>query len=146
MWLIFFGPAGYKGTMQAYRKHVNFFLEIQHWPQYTCSKQLPIEFFYYNKEDERCCRVAIITGGATGMGRSTAVMFAEEGCDVAIVDIKMKEANETLNQVKEKGREGLAIECEVSDSPNVKHTVNKGISEFGKVDILVNSAGGRGGA
>jgi NAD(P)-dependent dehydrogenase (short-subunit alcohol dehydrogenase family) len=89
-------------------------------------------------------RVAIITGGATGMGRSTAVMFAEEGCDVAIVDIKMKEANETLNQVIEKGREGLAIECDVSDSPKVKDTVNKVISKFGKVDILVNSAGGGG--
>jgi len=87
-------------------------------------------------------RVAIITGAATGMGRSTAVMFAEEGCDVAIVDIKMKEANETLNQVIEKGREGLAIECDVSDSPKVKDTVNKVISKFGKVDILVNSAGG----
>lgn len=39
-------------------------------------------------------RVAIITGGATGMGRSSAVMFAEEGCDVAIADINMKEVNE----------------------------------------------------
>jgi NAD(P)-dependent dehydrogenase (short-subunit alcohol dehydrogenase family) len=87
-------------------------------------------------------RVAIITGGATGMGRATAVLFAEEGCNVAIADIKMKEANETLNQVKEKGREGLAIQCDVSDSSQVKDTVKKVISKFGKVDILVNSAGG----
>jgi len=87
-------------------------------------------------------RVAIITGGATGMGRATAVLFAEEGCDVAIADINMKEANETLNQVREKGREGLAIKCDVSDSTQVKDTVKKVINKFGKVDILVNSAGG----
>jgi NAD(P)-dependent dehydrogenase (short-subunit alcohol dehydrogenase family) len=87
-------------------------------------------------------RVAIITGGATGMGRATAVLFAEEGCDVAIADIKMKEANDTVNQVKEKGREGLAIQCDVSDSSQVKDTVKKVISKFGKIDILVNSAGG----
>jgi len=87
-------------------------------------------------------RVAIITGGATGMGRATAVLFAGEGCDVAIADINMKEANETLNQVKEKGREGLAIKCDVSDSTQVKDTVKKVIKKFGKVDILVNSAGG----
>jgi NAD(P)-dependent dehydrogenase (short-subunit alcohol dehydrogenase family) len=87
-------------------------------------------------------RVAIITGGATGMGRATAVLFAEEGCNVAIADIKMKEANETINMVKEKGREGLAIQCDVSDSSQVKDAVKEVISKFGKVDILVNSAGG----
>ena len=83
-------------------------------------------------------RVALITGGATGMGRATAFLFAEEGCDVAIADIKLKEANETINQVKEKGRKGLAIECDVSNSSQVKETVKKVISKFGKIDILVN--------
>ena len=87
-------------------------------------------------------RVAIITGGASGMGRSSAVLFAEEGCDVAIADIKMNEANETLNRVKEKGRDGLAIQCDITDSSQVKATVDQVISKFGKVDILVNSAGG----
>jgi NAD(P)-dependent dehydrogenase (short-subunit alcohol dehydrogenase family) len=76
------------------------------------------------------------------MGRATAFLFAEEGCDVAIADIKLKEANETINQVKEKGRKGLAIECDVSNSSQVKETVKKVISKFGKIDILVNSAGG----
>ena len=54
------------------------------------------------------------------MGRATAVLFAEEGCNVAIAEIKTKEANETLNRVEEKGGEGLAIQCEVSDSSRVK--------------------------
>lgn len=87
-------------------------------------------------------RVAIISGGASGMGRSSAVLFAEEGCDVAIADIKMDEANETLKMVEEKGRDGLAIQCDITDSSQVKATVDQVIGKFGKVDILVNSAGG----
>ncbi|MGD0917625.1 MAG: SDR family NAD(P)-dependent oxidoreductase, partial [Thermodesulfobacteriota bacterium] len=59
--------------------------------------------------------MAIITGGATGMGRSIAIKFAEEGCDIAIADINKKEANETLNQVLKKGRKGLVIECDITD-------------------------------
>lgn len=89
-------------------------------------------------------RVAIITGGAMGMGRSIAVKFAEEGCNIAIADINMKEANETLNQVKKKGREGDAIECDITDSKKVHDLVNAVISKFGKIDILVNNAGGAG--
>ena len=86
-------------------------------------------------------RVAIITGGATGIGRAIAVKFAEEGCNVAIADINVKEANETLNQVIEKGREGLVIECDIADSDQVRNMVKAVIGKFGKVDILVNNAG-----
>ena len=89
-------------------------------------------------------RVAIVTGGATGMGRSISVKFAEEGCDIAIADINMKEANETLSRVKKKGREGLAMECDITDSKKVHELVNKVIGRFGKIDILVNNAGGGG--
>ena len=86
-------------------------------------------------------RVAMITGGATGIGRGTAIKFAEEGCDIAIVDINTKEANKTLEEVTKRGREGLVLECDVSDSSKVRDTVNKIIEKFGKIDILVNNAG-----
>jgi len=92
-------------------------------------------------------RVAMITGGATGIGRGTAIIFAEEGCDIAIVDINIKEAKKTLDEVIKRGREGLAIECDVTDGNEVRETVNKVINKFGKIDILVNNAGaGRVGA
>jgi 3-oxoacyl-[acyl-carrier protein] reductase len=87
-------------------------------------------------------RVAIITGGAKGMGRSMALKFAEEGCSIAIADISTEEANDTLAEVAKKGREGLAIQCDVTDSKQVSDTVDKVISKFSKVDILVNNAGG----
>jgi len=87
-------------------------------------------------------RVAIITGGAKGMGRGMALRFAEEGCSVAIADISMEEANDTLAEVSKRGREGLAIRCDVTDIKQVRDTVDKVISKFGKIDILVNNAGG----
>jgi NAD(P)-dependent dehydrogenase (short-subunit alcohol dehydrogenase family) len=86
-------------------------------------------------------RVAIITGGAKGMGRGIALKFAEEGCSVAIADISMKEANDTLAEVSKRGREGLSIQCDVTKSEQVRDTVDKVIKKFGKIDILVNNAG-----
>ena len=86
-------------------------------------------------------RVAIITGGAKGMGRGMALKFAEEGCSVAVADISIKEANDTIAEVLKKGKEGLAIQCDVTDGNQVRETVDKVISKFGKIDILINNAG-----
>ncbi len=87
-------------------------------------------------------RVAIITGGAKGMGRAMAIKFAEEGCSIAIADISMKEANDTLAEVLKRGVDGLAIECDVTNGKQVQNTVNQVFNKFGKIDILVNNAGG----
>ncbi|OGO43689.1 MAG: hypothetical protein A2Z05_01120 [Chloroflexi bacterium RBG_16_60_22] len=87
-------------------------------------------------------RVAIITGGAKGMGRAMAVKFAEEGASVAIADISIKEANGAIAEVSRKGKKGLAIECDITSEKQVRGTVEKVLSEFGKIDILVNNAGG----
>jgi 3-oxoacyl-[acyl-carrier protein] reductase len=86
-------------------------------------------------------RVAIVTGGAKGMGKAIALKFAEEGCSVAIADISMKEANETLSEVLKKGREALALECNVTDETQVRRMTDQVLAKFGKVDILVNNAG-----
>jgi NAD(P)-dependent dehydrogenase (short-subunit alcohol dehydrogenase family) len=86
-------------------------------------------------------RVAIITGGAKGIGRGMALKFAEEGCSVAIADISMKEANDTIAEVSKRGKEGLAIQCNVTDGNQVREMVEKVIDKFGKIDILINNAG-----
>jgi NAD(P)-dependent dehydrogenase (short-subunit alcohol dehydrogenase family) len=86
-------------------------------------------------------RVALITGGAKGMGKGMALRFAEEGCAVAIADISANEADETIEEVVKKGHGGLAIHCDVTKIDQVKGTVDKVLAAFGKIDILVNNAG-----
>jgi 3-oxoacyl-[acyl-carrier protein] reductase len=87
-------------------------------------------------------RVALITGGGGGIGRGIALMFAEEGCSIAVADVNGAAAAKTLSEVSQKGPEGLALECDVTDSQQVTSTVDKVIAKFGKIDILVNNAGG----
>jgi 2-hydroxycyclohexanecarboxyl-CoA dehydrogenase len=86
-------------------------------------------------------RVAIITGGAKGMGKGTAIKFSEEGCAVAIADIAIKEAEETAAEIKQKGGKAVAIKCDVTSGQQVKAAVDKAVKELGKPDILVNNAG-----
>ncbi len=86
-------------------------------------------------------KVAIITGGAKGMGRGMAVRFAAEGCTVAIADIAVKEAEEATAGIKKKGGQAIAIRCDVTDIKQVKEAVDTVIKKFGKIDILVNNAG-----
>lgn len=87
-------------------------------------------------------RVAIITGGAKGIGRAIALKFAEEGCVVAIADISPKDAKDTLAEITRRGGEGLALTCDVTNRQQVGDTVAKVMANFGKIDILVNNAGG----
>jgi 3-oxoacyl-[acyl-carrier protein] reductase len=86
-------------------------------------------------------RVAIITGGARGIGKGIALKFAEEGCSVVITDVLLEEAKKTLEEILKKGRDGLFIPCDVSDSRQVQEMVAQVIRRFGKIDILVNNAG-----
>ena len=87
-------------------------------------------------------RVAIITGGAKGMGRGMAEKFAEEGCNVAVVDIAIDEANRVAASInKKKGGKALAIKCDVTSGKQVAETVDKVIKQFQKIDILINNAG-----
>ncbi len=86
-------------------------------------------------------RVAIITGGAKGIGRATALKFASEGCSVAIADLLEDQGQKTASEASQKGGKGLAIKCDVTNAQQVHDTVAKVLEKFGKIDILVNDAG-----
>jgi NAD(P)-dependent dehydrogenase (short-subunit alcohol dehydrogenase family) len=87
-------------------------------------------------------RVAIVTGGAKGMGCGIALKFAAEGCAVAVVDIDIKEAENTVAAIRKEGGLAMAIQCDVTDEKQVKAAVDLVVKKYGKVDILVNNAGG----
>jgi NAD(P)-dependent dehydrogenase (short-subunit alcohol dehydrogenase family) len=86
-------------------------------------------------------RVAIITGGDSGIGRAVAVAFAKEGADVSVVYLEEhKDAKETEQLVEQHGRKCLLIDGDVGDEKFCANVVDQTLSEFGKIDILVNNA------
>jgi 3-oxoacyl-[acyl-carrier protein] reductase len=87
-------------------------------------------------------RVAIVTGGAKGMGRGIALKFAQEGCDVVVNALHIEGAERVAEEIKALGRKSLAIKADISNNTEVKAMVDRTIEEFGKIDILVNNAGG----
>lgn len=87
-------------------------------------------------------KVAIVTGGAMGIGRGIALKFADEGCSIVLSDISESEGKKTLDEVSKRGRDGIFVRCDVTDNRQVQEMVNKTIKKFGKIDILVNNAGG----
>ncbi len=87
-------------------------------------------------------RVALVTGGAKGIGRGISLKFADEGCDVVVNALHIEGAQKVADEVKALGRKSLAIGADVSNSAEVNGMVARTIKEFGKVDILVNNAGG----
>jgi NAD(P)-dependent dehydrogenase (short-subunit alcohol dehydrogenase family) len=86
-------------------------------------------------------KVAIITGGDSGIGRAVAIAFAKEGADVAVVYLEEeKDANLTKRLVEEHGRKCLLIAGDVGQEGFCRKAIAKTIKEFDKIDILVNNA------
>lgn len=86
-------------------------------------------------------KTAIITGAGRGIGRATALAFAEEGADVVIAARTETEITAVAEEVEEVGRNALAVQTDVQLKSDVDVLVSKTLSTFGKVDILVNNAG-----
>src|SRR5881227_2448499 len=86
-------------------------------------------------------KVAIITGGDSGIGRAVAIAFAKEGADVSIVYLdEHEDAKETQRLVEEKGRRCLLVAGDVGDESFCREVVEKTVDEFGRLDVLVNNA------
>ena len=86
-------------------------------------------------------KVAIITGGAQGIGKSTTEKFLNEGASVAIWDIDDKKGNNFCNELKSKGFNVEFFKVNVANFDDVKKNVEKVVEKFGTIDILVNNAG-----
>lgn len=87
-------------------------------------------------------KTAIVTGGSRGIGRAAALTLAEADADVAVIYAgNTAAAEETVRLIEEKGRKGLAIQCDVADEAAVTAMVKDVKKELGRIDILVNNAG-----
>ncbi len=86
-------------------------------------------------------KVALVTGGASGIGRGIVLCLAEDGADVVIVDINLKNAAEIAKEVEKLGRKVLVLETDVSKTRDVENMAKKALSTFKHIDILVNNAG-----
>ncbi len=86
-------------------------------------------------------KVALITGGARGIGQAIAMTFAKEGADIVVADINLEIAQKTASEIESLGRKALALEMDVTSYEKVEEGINKILDKMGKVDILVNNAG-----
>ena len=86
-------------------------------------------------------RVAIVTGAASGMGRATAHLFADEGARVAVVDRNREGVADVVGEIREAGYTADGFTCDISDPAQIKRTVAAVAERLGPVDILVNNAG-----
>ena len=84
---------------------------------------------------------ALVTGGASGIGRSTAVLFAERGASVVVSDVDVEGGEKTVGLAKETGAEAVFVECDVSDSSSVEQLVRKTLDTYGRLDAAFNNAG-----
>jgi NAD(P)-dependent dehydrogenase (short-subunit alcohol dehydrogenase family) len=86
-------------------------------------------------------KVAIVTGGASGIGRATALLFAKEGAAVAIVDLNETEGEAVVQKIIDNGGNAIFVRADVSKAEDCQLAVRQTVEKFGKLDILFNNAG-----
>ena len=86
-------------------------------------------------------KVAIITGGGSGIGRATCLLFAREGAKVVVADYIAEGGNETVRQISAADGQAVFVQADVSKSADVRNMIGAAVRNYGRVDILFNNAG-----
>jgi NAD(P)-dependent dehydrogenase (short-subunit alcohol dehydrogenase family) len=87
-------------------------------------------------------RVAVVTGGGTGIGRATALLLADHGADVVVASRRAANLEKVAAEVRERGRRALGVPTDVRDPAQCRSLIERSAQELGRIDILVNNAGG----
>lgn len=86
-------------------------------------------------------KTAIVTGGGSGIGRSTALLFANQGAQVTVADVDSVSGEETVRHIKDNGGKAIFVKTDVTDSNDIKELIRVSTDTFGKLNILFNNAG-----
>ena len=86
-------------------------------------------------------KVALVTGGGSGIGRASCLAFAREGARVAVADVDLSGAEETVRLIEGVGGRGVALQVDVTKSGEVEALVDRVVKEFGRLDCAFNNAG-----
>ena len=86
-------------------------------------------------------KVAIVTGGASGIGRSTALGYARAGASVSVADVDSAGAEQTVSMIESAGGRAIFVKTDVSDPSNCESLVKSTVGEFGRLDFACNNAG-----
>lgn len=87
-------------------------------------------------------KVALITGGASGIGQAAAVLFAQEGAQVVVADIDRAGAEETVRRINAAGGQGMFVATDVTEPESMKAAVERSVATYGRLNVLYNNAGG----
>jgi NAD(P)-dependent dehydrogenase (short-subunit alcohol dehydrogenase family) len=86
-------------------------------------------------------KVALITGSASGIGKSSALLFAQEGAQMIVNDLDEAKGQETVQEIEAAGGSAIFIQADVTNADSVKAMVDRVIEQFGRIDVLFNNAG-----
>ncbi|WP_028543702.1 SDR family NAD(P)-dependent oxidoreductase [Paenibacillus taiwanensis] len=86
-------------------------------------------------------KVAVITGGASGIGRATALKFASKGAQVVVADFNEQAGTQTVEMINENGGQAIFVKTDVSKFEEVEALVEQAVAAFGKIDVMFNNAG-----
>jgi len=86
-------------------------------------------------------KVSIVTGGASGLGKTMAIGLAEYGSDIVVVDVDTNKAEQVAQEIRHRKRKAMVVKTNVTDKKEVENMVELVLNEFDKIDVLVNNAG-----
>lgn len=89
----------------------------------------------------RAEKVALVTGGSSGIGKATAIAFAEDGWSVAVADVNEELGAQVAQEIEASGAQAMFVRCDVADADQVKAMVERTVERFGRLDAAFNNAG-----